>query len=187
MLHGSAVKVGSSGIGILGPATLGKSTLAATLRRRGHEHLSDGMCVVREDSLVPGPPRAKLWPDSIESIGEDPSHFARVIPSTEKRTVPITSPLATEPVHLSHIFCLQVDADARCSTVDPLPPTQALWELIRNYYLAEYIGRTEAPIIFERCAAIARSVPVYKLVRPNSLNALDEVAEAVERTVASSP
>jgi hypothetical protein len=191
VLHGSSLQVGCRGVAILGGARKGKSTLAAILRHRGHLHVSDGMCVLEEQGgcpcLIPGPGIAKLWPDTLRTLGQDPDQFDPILPAHDKRVVPITTAPVTHPIPLTHIFSLDVDPTTDVATVGHLRSVDGMWDLIRNYYLADYIGESEAPQIFARCAKLARVVPVFRLVRPNNLHALDEVAEAVERTVASCP
>ncbi len=189
VLHGNSVASRGRAAVIVGGSGSGKSTLGGCLRRRGWSQLSDGFTVAHSQAestvAFAGPPYAKLWPDSLALDANEPPE-SEIVPGTQKRVIRVAGAVPTGAVPVGSVYSLSVDAGATRTDVVRLPPTQALWELIRNYYLAEYIGRTEAPIIFERCAAIARSVPVYKLVRPNNLNALDEVAEAVERTVAAS-
>jgi hypothetical protein len=182
--------MGTRGVAVLGPAGKGKSTLAAVLRRRNHLHLSDGMCILEDTTgqphLIPGPPSAKLWPDTLQALGADPRRFEPAFPNHEKRLVPITSP-ASPSTPASIVFVLDVDPEAEVTTVHRLPPVDSIWELVQNYYLADYFGRSQATAIFSRCARLAKFVQVFRLVRPNNLHALDEVADAVERTVASCP
>lgn len=187
VLHGSSVTIGNSGIVILGPAGKGKSSLAAVLRLRGHLHISDGMCVIQETDgypyLKPGPLSAKLWPDTLQALGQDPERFERVLPDHQKRVVPITTPAVTHPVAVSHVFSLEVDSMAYATELQTLSPVGAVWELIRNYYLAEFIGMSEAPRIFDRCTNLARTVKVRKLLRPDNLMEIDSVAVAIEEAV----
>jgi hypothetical protein len=181
--------MGTGGVAVLGPAGKGKSTLAAVLRRRHHQHLSDGMCILEETAgkphLIPGPPSAKLWPDTLHALGADPLQFEPAFSNLEKRLVPVTTP-ASPPTPASIVFVLDVDPAGESTTVQRLPPVDSIWELVQNYYLADYFGRSQATAIFTRCARLAKFVQVFRLVRPNNLHALEEVAEAVERTVATS-
>lgn len=185
VLHGSSVQIGRGGVAILGAAKKGKSTLAAVLRYRGHFHVSDGMCVVKEEdghpSLIPGSGSAKLWPDTLQTLGQDPNQFDPILPAHHKRLVPITTPAVAHPIPLTHIFALDIDPTTEFATVERLSSVDGMWELIRNYYLADYIGKSEAPQIFVRCAKLARVVPVFRLVRPDDLQKVDVAAVTIEQ------
>jgi len=186
VLHGSAFVIDGRGVIVLGPSGAGKSTFAGEMRRRGHVHVSDGMSVVRlregVAELLPGPPFARLWPDAIARLGADPSQLPRVLPDMDKRWVPITDPVADGPVPLYKIYSLHVAADeSEPIQALPMPPALGMWELIRNYYLSEYIADAQKLAIFERCADLARRTRVALLTRTEATTSLEALATEVER------
>lgn len=187
ILHGSAVSISGKGVVILGAAGLGKSTLAAALRQKGHAHVSDGMCVIRmvEGSarLLPGPPFAKLWPDSLQSLGFDPAKVESVFPGDEKRLVPVTGPVARQAVPVHRIYSLAFEPSEPEPVVARVSPAVAVWELVRNYYLKTHIGVSQSSAIFDRCVELARKVSVSTLVRTNDICSVSGAASLVENDV----
>lgn len=188
VLHGSSVAVSGKAVVLLGASYLGKSTLAAALRRRGHPHVSDGMCVAKiHDAgidVLPGPPFARLWPDSVRTIGEQPDRLLRVFPDLDKRLLPIRETVQRDPIVLGRVYCLSVGGDA--VTIARVSPAAATWQLIRNYYLTEQIGARDSHIILKRAANVAQKVTVSQLSRPNDLARLDDVALAIEADMEAS-
>ena len=73
LIHGSALSVDGRAIGIVGPSGTGKSTLSATLWRRGHALVTDDlmaldMALRPRPYVFPGSPYLKLWPASLAAM-----------------------------------------------------------------------------------------------------------------------
>lgn len=78
---------------IIGLSGSGKSSLAGALRRRGWRIGSDDISAVSlvdgEPYLEAGYPVAKVWPDVLTMLDDDPTRYQRVRTDLEKREVPI--------------------------------------------------------------------------------------------------
>ena len=168
-LHGSAVGFDGSAIAFLAPKLHGKSTLAAALVRAGARLLSDDTVAVRlspSATVHYGVPSMRLCSDSAQRfiapetpqrVGVDGKHVV-----DHKRDEVVTA------VHtpLSAIYLLQpvvrgIKADSARRT--RLPVTQAAIALLGHAKIASLLGKTEATVVFERAATLARAVPVYRL------------------------
>lgn len=60
VLHGSCVRLGTSAFSFIGPSGRGKSTLAAGLKKRGFDFVSDGMTLITAEGLGQGAPSRSL-------------------------------------------------------------------------------------------------------------------------------
>jgi hypothetical protein len=184
VLHASAVSLGGTVAGFLGGSSWGKSTMAATLHRRGHLLVADDFLAVAAEPdhvgpilIYPGFPQLKLWPEAAASTGADPSHLPQLRPDLEKRARRLEAGFAAEPLPLGQLYVLE---EGETIEVAPLDRQAALLELVRHSYAARALPRLDASSHLRQCAALLRHVPVRRLRRPRDLNALDAVAECVE-------
>jgi hypothetical protein len=60
-----------------------------------------------------------------------------------------------------------------------LPPARAALVLIGHSKLGSLLGGSESPVLLERAAAIAASVPVHRLMVARDLDRLPEVAARI--------
>ena len=183
VLHGSCVEVAGAAVVLLGASGSGKSTIAATLRDRGHRIISDGMTVIDcagpEPVALPGPPHLKLWPDAIQSLAEPSAQTFPVARQEQKRWYPAGLCVARDPVPLRRIFLLEAGPRA---AIAGLAPALGLLEVVRNYFLADYVDDNSAKeFVLGRCAAATSNIPVARLQRGQALNDLGAVLALLER------
>lgn len=187
-LHAAAVEIDGRAVGFMGGPGCGKSALAAALYKRGHKIVADDVTAVRPDeavgpSVTPGFPQLKLWPEVITVLGDDPEKLPYLEPGTEKRSFPITSGFSGKPLPLGQIYVL---SENHTNEIRPLPPQEALLELMRHTYRGSLVKWIGAERHLSQCASLVNNVPISRLNRPLSLSALPDVARMVEEDLAHS-
>lgn len=190
-LHGSAVETADGVIGFLAPKGYGKSTLAWTLTTAGARLVTDDTLPVElasEMSVAPTRSVALAWPgvhsvrlrdDALRSVGSptetldthEGKHIITAIPAQRRLSVP--RPLAAlyllDPVHPEGATAQWV----------ALPPLVAAISVVAHVKIGKMLGAGAAPIMLERAARLARSVPVRRLAMPRDLTRLPEVAQQI--------
>lgn len=190
VLHAAAVCLDGEAVGLLARSGGGKSTLASALVARGARLLCDDHIVVHTDGGVGrvwmGRPHARLWPDSLRTLGVDADALPRVAPSSEKRRVPLGAvdgdPTALGWCPLKVVYVLKRGASADGSvSIETLPPVEALTALLAYGQMAgasEMIGA--GPRRLPPLARLVREVPVRRLAYPSAFEQLPEVCQAIE-------
>ena len=183
-LHASSVRLPLGVVSFLGGSGWGKSTMAAALERRGHNLVADDVTAVLPRAsrveVLPAFPQLKLWPEAARALGIDPEALPLVIPDESKRARRLVGGLSGSPLPLAAIFVL---AFGETTGVEVLKPREALLELVRHSFCAPRLAELGAERHFLQCGETARRVPVRRLTRTRSLEALAEVAGLVEREV----
>lgn len=191
VLHASAVAIDQRTAVFVGDKGWGKSTLSAALHARGHDLITDDLVAVDYDLesrpvALPGYPQFKLWPNTLESLDDNPEDLPRLRPELDKRAKRIESGFAQEALPLGCIYVLGLGEDF---TIAPLPPQLALMHLIRHLYVARYgadflqsLGNNQH---LRQCAQLAQMIPVRHLKRKPDLSALADLALLVENDMAA--
>jgi hypothetical protein len=178
LLHASAVAVDGEAVLFLGDAGWGKSTMAATLHARGHGLATDDVAVLQADKgcpvLFPGFPQLKLWPEALVSLGDDPQNLPRCNPHLEKRARSATHKFPHVSLPVKRIYVLD---EGKTQEILPLPPQEALVELLRHTYGGLGVGSTSH---FYKCIGIVGTATVCKLRRQKSLSQLPNLAQLIE-------
>lgn len=179
-IHGSCVRRQPLALCVAGAAGVGKSTLAAALVARGAKFVSDGVTIVDpETALVqPGPAMRRLWDDAIRWLGDDPEKYPTLKQGPPKRLCPVPEcDLVKEPPRLGKILIVE---DADDLSIARLRPQESVIELIRHGFLSPWLDENEAPKLTQLSAAVARRVPVFRLLRPKSFDAIDGTLALIE-------
>jgi hypothetical protein len=191
-LHGSVVATPRGSIAFVGPAGLGKSTLATTCAQRGWPTLADDVVVLtaKEDLFLaqPGPPTRHLWPTTLATVQEQSDRHPVIHPRTVKRHVEAQASTALGPTTFSRkaqrlhaIFLLDPFKDTEDVTqIDPLPAASALPALLRNRY-----GLVDTPpearaLELRQLATLLKQITLYRLVRPNRPDTHLEVVDLIQ-------
>lgn len=201
VLHASAVRMNGGAVAFVGDKGMGKSTMAAAMHARGHALAADDVVAIdatfAPPRMYPGFPQLKLFPESARLLEGDPASLPRVHPDFEKRARRTSHGFAADPLPLKAVFVLcdaegsSADSGAgalhsSAASITPIAGQHGFIELVRHSYLLELLGPTAAwAEHFHQAVAVARQAPVYRLTRRRSLDALSEVAELVEETIAS--
>jgi hypothetical protein len=107
-----------AGVALCGSSAIGKSTLAATLGRRGWLLLADGVVRISANSsggvVWPGDPRLRLWRDACEALSLNIDDLEPVRQNSQKYFVSV--PASGVPTPLEYAVRLQ--ASKSCSVVE---------------------------------------------------------------------
>ena len=158
--------------------------MAGAMHARGHALIADDAVAIagtpEEPLLEPGFPRLKLWPDAADSLGIENDELSELYADLEKRGWSVRDGLAPAPVPPTHVYVLDIGAEI---AIEPLPPSEAVIELIRNAHGVMSMRGIVASEQLRRAAALAERLHVRRLIRPVALESLAQVAEAVETDV----
>jgi hypothetical protein len=187
-LHAAAVAIGGRAVAISGHSGSGKSTLVANLIRQGGTLLGDDMSVIDPGTDMPlvlvGQGGLKLWPESLEQLGEAPSDWPAIFDSA-KRHVQLGQTLSIAPVPLSAILLLRpFSAEIEEPVLEQLSPREAFLSLSAQLYLPfaplQPIGQA---VLFQRQCRVASLAPVFKALRPCGLDALPSLCRTIIETI----
>lgn len=191
VLHASAAAIGGEAVIFLGNKGRGKSTMAATLYRRGHQLIADDVVSIRFENgrpmVIPGFPHFKLYPEAISaSLGDDHRTLPELAEGYEKRGRRVTDRFAGKSLPLRSSYVLGLGPVSKLTLLEP---QTALLTLIANSYMARFgkqlLQGPEACAHLRQCAALLAQTQVYRLERPDSLALLPTVAQLVEEHLAS--
>jgi hypothetical protein len=204
-LHGSAVAFESGAIGFLAPSFFGKSTLAMAMAGAGvgARILTDDVLAVEPRTPVtawPGVHSVRLWDDSARRIIGDHAGLQSVGAYQLQRRD--GKPWPTEPFNGTSVTSKQIlsrlpedrlmlqrtvlkaiyllaptkaggnPPPARRSLV---PPVRAAVSLVQHAKLGALLGKSEAPVLFDRAVRVAAAVPVYELAIVRDLDRIPDV------------
>lgn len=199
VLHASAIAFDEGAVIFIGDRGAGKSTTAALFQSHGYALLSDDVTVL--DSLelsgqspsspdktvvkvVPSFPQIKLWPESITSLGQTPEQFPTLNALVEKRLYTLADGFATHPHPLLGIYVLDWGEE---NIIEPLQGQEALGELMHNWYCARFgkamMQHVSAANHLKVFAELINRVPVFELVRKDSLEELEAIVPILENHV----
>lgn len=185
VLHASSVAVGNVGVAFVGPKGFGKSTMAAYLKARGHRLISDDIVPlsVGKEAVwtVSGFQRIKLYDDSIEAVGANPTEFPTIHRFASKRSFQLKNVLENESIQLHSIYIINASENLGISE---LSKADAFIELMKNAHLSRFLDVTKSQkAYFSLCKDITNLVPLFRLDRPNSLSELESIAETLEKHI----
>ena len=187
-LHAGSLEIGGKAVLFTGHSGRGKSTLAAALLRAGHRLLSDDITVIRFDGdggtlAVPGSPHLRLQEDAIAATGIDPTALVQGRFSDHKK---IWRRMAHDPtpVPVGAVFRLEIGETASEPTVERLRGPAALMplrEIVYRITLGRRLGRVAD--LAEACLRLAAAAPIYRLIRPRSLDSLPATLALITGTL----
>ncbi len=188
-LHASAVNVNGQAVVFLATNTGGKTSLSTTLMQAGHSLLTDDFLAVTvsEQTAVghPGFPQMRMWPDLADHFLGGHAHLPLVLPNTDKRQIPVQTgglgSFCSEARPLSRLYLpLRVDDPGAPIRVEPVPPQQALIELVRESFLGTVLEKAGLHRErFARLASLVGQVPMSRLTYPSGLDRLPDVRAAI--------
>lgn len=186
VLHASVVDFEGGAVGFMGMSGAGKSTTAAALYRRGHRIIADDVMAVNLDkSLVtvfPGFPQIKLSPEAANSLGYQKESLFVLHSSEEKRGCRVTSEFPTVPIPLK---CIYILGEGTSVEIESIQPQKSVIELLPHSVPTRWLISGDAAHFYQ-CANLAKTVPIYRLKRPQSLLLLSDLARLVEEHLKAS-
>lgn len=189
-LHGSVVEIDGRAVALLGRSGAGKSTLAGAFLAAGSAILADDHLVVRRADIqqrnnrwdaLPGPPRLRLWPNSM-SVCDGPAQPISSWTDDEGKCHLETAAAAycSTPLPLAAIYVLMArDPGRREVAIEELAPAAALSELMQQRFSTLPLDATYTAASLAALSELAQQTPVRLLYRPEGLETLASVVAAV--------
>ena len=181
-LHASAVSIDGHAIAFLGPKQAGKSTIAMALVRGGARLMSDDSLVLRfADDVVlaaPGVQRMRLWDDSASALGAKTVGTRGAKPTLDRFPA---ERLQASDVPLAACYVVGAAADQSVDLIERvrLPSARAALACVSFSKLGILAGGSEAVVLLDRAARLARATPVYEATVRRDLGRLDALADRV--------
>jgi hypothetical protein len=162
--------------------------LAAFLEQRGYTILGDDICPVR---VYPGPgavafpgfPRLKLWAEALEALGLNPSDFPQLRSEIEKHELTTRDRIAEPfvPLRRLYVLCETRDLERDPRGVETVEGAARLGVLLAHTYRFRYLnGFGRKPEHLRTCAAVLKSISVFRLWRPWDFSRMPETLDALE-------
>jgi hypothetical protein len=178
-LHGSVVVVGARAIALCGHSAAGKSTLAATLAGRGHTVIADDVCVIdpREEHVLAGCGRLRLWRDALDRLGIESSALERAARDREKYVLDCGVGSAQERHRLAAIILLSRQESGTVATerLRGARAAGALHEIVHMRRPAAALARG-SDIFAGLTRLVAGGVTVWRLKVSHGAASLSEAA-----------
>ena len=171
-LHASAVETGTGAVLFAGESGSGKSTLLAALVERGYAMLSDDLTGVvlaegGRPTALSAAPGIRLWADALDALGWRPRAHGRVREGLEKYLAPAarfrSAPQAVRAIYLLEPWGRQDIA------MEPVPVGGGAFKALlwRATYRRTLVRQMKVqPGYFRTVTAVARRVPVFRVMRP---------------------
>jgi hypothetical protein len=179
VLHANTLRLPRGAVAISGHSGAGKSTTAAGLLAKGAGMVADDVAAVsiaedRQVTVAPGVGEMHLRPEAVAALGlaeESGSRYSM----RSKAVVPVEV-ASGRPVTLADLYLLVTGSESkvRVERLRGAGLFDALQDCIYGPLLA-----ADTPPCFPVQAALARSVRVWRITRPQSRWSLDEVVEAI--------
>jgi hypothetical protein len=189
-LHACVMKMDQHAIAIVGESGAGKSTTAAALAKRGHAIVSDDIAVLNDCDqhwlVQPGYPRLRLWPESIKALYGSEYGLARVFSFSEKRFMDLSDSetawqFHNEPLPLAAIYVLgERQTGLAAPAIEPIPPATAVMALMAHRAADRLpLDKDKQAREFAGLSRVATKIPVRKVIRSDSLEALPQLCDAI--------
>lgn len=183
VLHASCVSINGAAVVFVGPKGHGKSTLAALLKARGHRVISDDLVPLsvrdRCIRIEPGFPRIKLYDDSLEAIGANPTDHPTIHRFASKRSLQLNDVSNLDPISLRAVYILHEGSELQ---ITQLPRASAFIEIMKNAHLGRFLDATESQTrYFQLCSEITQTVPAFLLERPGTFEEMPRFLVSLEQ------
>ena len=174
-LHAAAIEKDGNAVAILGDSGYGKSTLVAHALQAGARLLTDDLLVLDGATVLPGPARIKLDP-AIAQASLGTRNGTPMYDDRGKWIYELTpDEFATGPAPLVRIYTLQPDAAA--IAVETLSEAQAFQALLAATFNPLEKSAARLAVHMRYHAALARSIPVFRLHVPRRIADIGKVLE----------
>ncbi len=189
-LHGSAVRLGDGSAAVFaGCSGVGKSTLAAALRRRGYPVVADDLSVVRTrddgvSALQPAYPELRLWADAAAKVGEAVDTLPKSRAKLEKYSLCFHERFDDRPLPVRRFYVLETGntPDFRIARLKGTEKMEVLSEHTFRKHFVNALGQT--PAHFRHCAALASNAVFSRVTRPKGAFLLDNLVSLLEKDFA---
>jgi len=192
-LHAGALAIDDRAWAFVGASGAGKSSLVVTLAAvAGAGYLCDDVCVIDIGpqtgvSAWPGLFRMRISPEMCAVLGLDALPDLGLIDPFGKRALVPPWPRPVGPLPLAGVMVLEVDTGDAPPQLERLGAVDAITALLAHTYRREYIPATALAAHLAHCAALARTVPVYRLRRSWGTARMHADALRISRMLAALP
>ena len=170
-IHGSTLSLHNKQVIFTGFSGAGKSTITASLIKRGYSFLADDISAVHinengEASIIPAFPKQKLCEDAATMILGGTEGLKKIPGIRDKYHVPSSEQFISENRKLGALFELSTH-DGSEVEIEEVEGVEKLAVITRNtfrYSLIKIMGIEKEH--FQQCSQIAKTIKVYKLKRP---------------------
>jgi hypothetical protein len=131
--------------------------------------------------VYPAFPQFKIDPRAAAALNYDEADLFQLHPREPKRGHRIVGDFPDQPIPLKQIYILALGEAPR---IEPCPSHEAIIELIRHSFIKQ---KSAAADHLQRCGQLAKLAPVYRLHRVQSLPALPDLAQFIERHIINEP
>ena len=187
-VHASAVVVEDGAVGFMCTNKGGKSALAAAMMVAGCPLLTDDILPLEVcDGTVigrPGYPQMRMWPDEADFFFGGHANLEIVHPWYSKRRVPVGDGgfgrFCDGRQPLKALYIPERTEDHDPITIDPVPPSDALFELVSHSFSArivEALGLQVPRMNF--FATLVMQIPVRRVRFPSGFQNLSRVRDAI--------
>jgi hypothetical protein len=182
-LHATAVEMTDGGaVAVAGWPGAGKTTTALDLCRRGHRLVADDIALLEASrgsvQVRPFGRPVHVWPETAEAIGVSLPTEAGRLGGSGKLSLP---PPPSAAAHLKAIAV--VDVGSTAVSADPVAPTAAVMLLSAHTCAGSIVRRIWPKQVFAWAAAVASTVPVWRVTRPAHAWTAVQTATAIESLV----
>ena len=187
VLHASAVEIDGAALVFVGLSGRGKSTLATSFALQGHALVVDDGLLLEPSAhgwmALPGEAAVRLRRDSqawLDARLGDDAPATTAVRYTDKTRVAAGPALrfSAQPLPVRAVFVLGDDPRAALQ-LQPLPPTQALIELVHYSFLLDVGDRARHTLQLRHAAALTTTCPVLRLDYPRRYEDLAQVQQVV--------
>ena len=162
---GSSVVYQGKAFALLGHSSAGKSFLAAGLKQKGFQVLSDNLCVLGDQTpptIYPGYPFLMLWQRGLSHLDESTDILKPARKGLKKYIVPLNDSHHNRAITLSGIYLLD-NHNKEEFTIESLHGSQAMFKLLDFSYnepLIKTLGMLKQQ--YKIAVATTKTVPVKR-------------------------
>lgn len=184
VLHANAINMNNTAIVISGVSGIGKSTISFAFHQKGYKLLCDDVLSIKIgkkcQTVYPGFPRIKLWPDVIQNFEEDPGMIPKIHNKTSKRFYNISGNFSDIEKQIKTIYFIKETGNIG---IEKIKPQKAIIELIKGSYCFKLLNKSELSENLRQCSAIVNKVPVKILEIEKSYKNLNKLVEIIEKDI----
>jgi hypothetical protein len=185
VLHASAVRLPSGQVvAFIGDSGWGKSTLAAALRERGSQLLSDDTVSLRPSKgqvqLIPSYTGLRLNEDSIATLGMAAENWGTVAHYSDKQRLAHSKIEDLGSLWLDILYVMEPPAEAQILSIKPMSGAGLITTLIKRSFLLDVNDAACAARQMGLAGAVMRALPsVHSLSYPRDYQQLPALCDAL--------
>lgn len=183
-LHGSALAINGKAYALIGDSGAGKSTLSSAFLRKGYQLLSDDVIAVSLSCegtpfVSPSYPQQKLWQESLNEFGMEPTHYRPLFERETKYAVPVSSQFFADPLPLVGVIELvkTEDESIEMIQIEGLERLRTLFHHTFRNFLVPRLGLMKWH--FTVCTNMVNKINMFQLRRPTSRFTARELASLI--------